>query len=98
MDAHLLATATRTAWNNTLQSFPRWMHTCGWLLTTETMRMMLLGMDKTLPGLKNFYLAGQWVEPGGSLPLSAMSGRNAIQLICHADGCPFVTSTPPHPD
>jgi len=72
-----------------------WMgSTCGWLLTKDTMRMMLLGMDKTLPGLKNFYLAGQWVEPGGSLPLSAMSGRNAIQLICHVDKRPFVTSTP----
>jgi len=38
-------------------------------------------------------IAGQWVEPGGSLPLSAMSGRNAIQLICHADKRTFVTST-----
>jgi phytoene dehydrogenase-like protein len=48
---------------------------------------------KTLPGLRNFYLAGQWVEPGGSLPLSAMSGRNAIQMICHQDGRPFVATT-----
>jgi phytoene dehydrogenase-like protein len=28
---------------------------CGWLLTKETMPMMLLGMRKTLPGLANFF-------------------------------------------
>lgn len=44
---------------------------------------MILGMRKTLPGLDNFYLAGQWVEPGGSVPVVAMSGRNAVRLICH---------------
>lgn len=67
---------------------------CGWLLTKDTMMSMIQGMDKTLPGLKNFYLAGQWVEPGGSLPVVAMSGRNAIQMICHTNGLPFTTSLP----
>jgi phytoene dehydrogenase-like protein len=66
---------------------------CGWLLTKQTMPLMIRGVRKTLPGLRNFYLAGQWVEPGGSLPLSAMSGRNAIQMICHQDGRPFVATT-----
>lgn len=64
---------------------------CGWLLTKATMPLMILGMDKTLPGLHNFYMAGQWVEPGGSVPIVAMSGRNVIQLICHAEDQPFVT-------
>jgi phytoene dehydrogenase-like protein len=64
----------------------------GWLLTKQTMRLMISGMSKTLPGLGNFFLAGQWVEPGGMVPQAAMSGRNAIQLLCHADGRPFVTS------
>jgi phytoene dehydrogenase-like protein len=68
--------------------------TCGFLLTKETMRMMLFGVDKTLPGLKNFYMAGQWVEPGGSVPLAAMSGRQVIQLICHEDDLRFETSVP----
>ncbi|HSO27982.1 MAG TPA: NAD(P)/FAD-dependent oxidoreductase [Anaerolineales bacterium] len=62
---------------------------CGWLLTTETMRLMIEGVAKTLPGLEDFYMAGQWVEPGGSVPLAAASGRNAIQLICHAEGQKF---------
>lgn len=67
---------------------------CGFLLTTRTMPMMLLGVSKTLPGLRNFYMAGQWVEPGGTVPISAMSGRNVIQMICHDDGKRFVTNTP----
>ena len=65
--------------------------TCGWLLTKQTMWLMLRGVRKTLPGLSNFFMAGQWVEPGGSVPLAAMSGRNAVQLICHEDGKLFDT-------
>lgn len=65
--------------------------TCGWLLTKQTMRLMLRGVPKRLPGLANFFMAGQWVEPGGSVPLAALSGRNAVQLVCHQDGRPFAT-------
>lgn len=68
--------------------------TCGWLLTKESMRMMIVGMANTLPKLSNFYLCGQWVEPGGTVPMAAISGRNVVQLLCHGDGKPFVTSTP----
>jgi phytoene dehydrogenase-like protein len=66
---------------------------CGWLLTKRTMPMMILGMRKTVPGLRNFTMAGQWVEPGGGLPLVAASGRNAIQMICREDGKRFITHT-----
>lgn len=66
----------------------------GWLLTRKTMLMLLLGMSKTLPGLRNFYMAGQWVEPGGMVPVVAMSGRNVVQMLCQRDKKPFVTSTP----
>jgi phytoene dehydrogenase-like protein len=68
---------------------------CGWLLTKSTLPAMILGMPKTLPGLHDLYLAGQWVEPGGSVPMAAMSGRNALQLICRQDHRTFVTSTAP---
>jgi len=64
---------------------------CGWLLTRQTMPMLISGMEKTVPGVGNFYLAGQWVEPGGSVPLAAVSGRNTIQLICAADHKTFTT-------
>lgn len=72
-----------------------WMgSTCGWLLTPQTMIKMIQGMEKQLPGLANLYLCGQWVEPGGSVPVVAMSGRNAVQLICAAEKRPFTTSLP----
>ncbi|RLG52209.1 MAG: NAD(P)/FAD-dependent oxidoreductase, partial [Thermoproteota archaeon] len=44
---------------------------------------------KTLPGLKNFYMVGQWVEPGGGLPAVALSGSNLSQIICKKDGRKF---------
>jgi phytoene dehydrogenase-like protein len=63
----------------------------GWLPTTKT---FMSRMSKTLPGLENFYMAGQWVEPGGGLPTAAMSGRNITQIICKSDKRPFVTTKP----
>jgi phytoene dehydrogenase-like protein len=63
----------------------------GWLMTTKNMNMRL---SKTLPGLTNFYMAGQWVMPGGSLPYVAVSGRDVIQVICKRDKKSFVTTTP----
>ncbi len=51
-------------------------------------------MSKTLPGLDNFYMAGQWVNPGGGMPTAAMSGRNTIQVICKKDKKKFITATP----
>ena len=63
----------------------------GWASTTETLGMR---MSKTLPGLGNFYMAGQWVEPGGGTVVGAMSGRYVSQIICKRDKKKFVISTP----
>jgi phytoene dehydrogenase-like protein len=41
---------------------------------------------RTLPGLEQFYMAGQWAEARGGLPSAAISGRDVIQLICERDG------------
>jgi phytoene dehydrogenase-like protein len=72
-----------------------WMgSTCGWLLTRKTMPLLIKGVPQTLPGLDRFYMAGQWVEPGGSVPLAAASGRGVVQMMCHRDGKPFETSRP----
>ncbi len=54
----------------------------GWMITPKTHS---LRMSKALPGLDNFYMAGQWVEPGGGLPPEAFSGRNVIQILCKRD-------------
>lgn len=63
----------------------------GWAMTTRKMSMMMgIGMEKTLPGLDHFYMAGQWVEPGGNVELSCASGRDVIKDICKALVMPFV--------
>jgi phytoene dehydrogenase-like protein len=51
-------------------------------------------MCSTLPGLKDFYLTGQWVEPGGGLQIVATSGRNIIRQICAEDKKEFITRPP----
>ena len=60
----------------------------GWVLTPE---IGFKSMKKTLPGLDNFYMIGQWVEPGGGLPTVLRSGRNVAQIICKKDKKKFKT-------
>jgi phytoene desaturase len=60
----------------------------GWLMSIETQERV----DKTLPGLENFYMVGQWVEPGGGVPTAITSGRNLIQILCHQEKRAFKTT------
>jgi len=65
----------------------------GWAMTTRKMSMLMgQGMKRTLPGLSNFYMIGQWVEPGGNIELAASSGRDVIKDICNAEEQPFLTA------
>jgi phytoene dehydrogenase-like protein len=50
----------------------------GWMVTRET---GFNSLPKVLPGLDDFFMAGQWVEPGGGVPAVFFSGRNLAQLI-----------------
>ena len=59
-----------------------------------TPQMLRVRVEKTLPGLENFYMAGQWVEPGGGIPPAIYSGRQVVQILCHRDGRPFSASVP----
>ncbi len=63
----------------------------GWLPTPEA---IMTRIKKTLPGLKNFYMAGQWVMPGGGVPPCLCSGKHVIQILCKKDGIRFKTSIP----
>jgi phytoene dehydrogenase-like protein len=63
----------------------------GWADTTETVLKL---MSRTLPGLSSFYMAGQWVHPGGGVPGAVTSGRHVMQVICKQDKRPFVTTVP----
>jgi phytoene dehydrogenase-like protein len=64
----------------------------GWLITSDTIMMMGTGMEKTLPGLANFYMAGQWVEPGGGVSAAALSGWRVIRMLCKKDRKKFSAS------
>jgi phytoene dehydrogenase-like protein len=52
------------------------------------------GIVRTLPGLADFYMAGQWAGFPG-LPWVAGMGRSLVQHLCRRDGHPFLTSIAP---
>jgi phytoene dehydrogenase-like protein len=58
----------------------------GWIPSSDDYTVHI---PKTLPRLDNFYMAGQWVEPGGGVPTSLMSGRQLVQILCDAQGRTF---------
>jgi phytoene desaturase len=51
----------------------------GWLPTTETFGAHV---PRSAPGLAGLHLAGQWVEPGGGVPMALLSGREVVQILC----------------
>ncbi|MFZ4725139.1 MAG: phytoene desaturase family protein [Paludibacter sp.] len=53
---------------------------------------MMKSLKMQLPGLHNFYMAGQWLFPGGGLPPSAQTGKWVVQLICKKDKQVFVSN------
>lgn len=57
----------------------------GWLPGS----LSVVHVPKTLPGLADFYMAGQWVEPGGGVPMATMSGRHAVEILCADRRQPF---------
>ena len=63
----------------------------GWLPNTKAINTSIA---RTLPGLNNLYMAGQWVMPGGGVPACLYSGRHVIQILCQRDKKEFVTNTP----
>lgn len=46
-----------------------------------TNKDFIINHNGKIPGLKNFYLAGQWLRTPGGLPLAMSSGRFVIQRI-----------------
>ncbi len=59
----------------------------GWLPTPHN---VFTRISKRVHGVDGLYLAGQWVEPGGGVPPALLSGRQAVQLLAHDFGVPFV--------
>ncbi len=55
----------------------------GWLMTPST---GFRPLPPILPGLKDFYMVGQWVSPGGGLPSGLLTARNTSRMICRDNG------------
>lgn len=51
-------------------------------------------LPRTVPGVRDFWLAGMWVEPPGGLPNALRSGRHTAEVICHARRVPFRPCAP----
>jgi phytoene dehydrogenase-like protein len=64
----------------------------GWQITPQNAGAVMKPLSQTLPGLSNFYMCGQWVEPGGGLPTGIMSARRLFKGICKEDGKKFTTT------
>jgi len=58
-----------------------------WISTPKAGNIMI---PKSLPGLRDFYMAGVWTMGSAGLPGSAITGRNTIQLKCAEDKKQFV--------
>lgn len=57
-----------------------------------TPQYLMKGLPRRLPGLDDFYMVGQWVQPGGGLPTGVMTAREVLQLVCKRDEVPFRTT------
>jgi phytoene dehydrogenase-like protein len=55
-------------------------------------RNLMDNLSPRLPGLNKFYMAGQWLFPGGGLPPAGQSGKWAIQYICKEERQKFRVS------
>jgi phytoene dehydrogenase-like protein len=53
---------------------------------------LMNNISAAIPGLKKFYMAGQWLSPGGGLPPAGQTGKWAIQYICKEERMNFKTS------
>jgi len=60
-----------------------------WSPPKNALGVMIKGLSRTLPGLKDFYMAGHWAEAVVGISTAAISGRNTIKLLCRRDGKRF---------
>lgn len=62
-----------------------------WVMTPELMKKHRM-IKKTLPGLKNFWLSGMWIQPPGGVPTGAKTSRDIVQIICRKDRKKFTNT------
>jgi len=60
----------------------------GWKLTPQ---QAMSKVPRSLPGLENFWMIGQWVYPGGGLPGGVATAREVIWRQCQKDKKKFIS-------
>ncbi len=55
----------------------------GWLMTPST---GIRPLPPILPKVRDFYMVGHWVSPGGGLPSGLLTARNTTRMICRDNG------------
>jgi phytoene desaturase len=98
LEAHYPGISSQLEMTDVATPYTTWRYTrnhegayMGWLPTPEA---IMTSVPRTLPGLANFYMAGQWVMPGGGVPPSLYSGRHVVQLLCRRDRKSFSATVP----
>ncbi|MFW5775488.1 MAG: phytoene desaturase family protein [Chitinivibrionales bacterium] len=62
-----------------------------WTPSKNPMRAIRKGISRTLPGLSNFFMTGQWAEAMVGLSTAAISGRHTIKRVCRENRLKFRT-------
>jgi len=62
----------------------------GWCINTENLRDR--EPVRKLPGLEGLTMVGQWTAPYTGVVIAALTGRQAVQLLCREDNLDFRTS------
>ncbi len=60
-----------------------------WTPPRGGLNVMLKGLSRTLPGLQQFYMVGQWADAMIGISTAALSGRKLIQHLCKQERRPF---------
>jgi phytoene dehydrogenase-like protein len=68
-----------------------WRGLQAWTPPGQTISTAMKGFTHTLPGLENFYMAGQWAEAMIGVSTAAISARNLVERLCRRDGKRFET-------
>ncbi len=58
----------------------------GWMPTIANIKVK---MARTIPGINNLFLVGQWLNPGGGLPPCGIDGREIAKKLCLLEGRAF---------
>jgi phytoene dehydrogenase-like protein len=71
-----------------------WRGLQAWTPPGQAISAAMKGFTRTLPGLEDFCMAGQWGEAMIGVSTAAISGRNLVERLCRQDGKRFDTLLP----